>query len=205
MLTCGKNRFGQMSAAYFSWFTTTWRPCSRGRHSIGKRQQPEARYARHNGGNVVRQFVVLLGFWAILTLTSAHATVDDAISRALEAFEPHVKQGYVLRWDDQWGGDLGVKDRKAIPQTLFRGNDYWFCMGTDVDRARVTVHVYDSNGKLADSDAWQKGWSAAVRTLIQTTGRYYVIVEVTSSPAERTHWAMVHGSKRIGLQKEVVE
>jgi hypothetical protein len=59
--------------------------------------------------------------------------------------------------------DLAVKDRKAIPQTLFRGNDYWFCMGTDVDRARVTVHVYDSNGKLADSDAWQKGWFAAAR------------------------------------------
>jgi hypothetical protein len=34
--------------------------------------------------NVVRRFVVLLGFWAILTLTSVYATVDDAISRALE-------------------------------------------------------------------------------------------------------------------------
>jgi hypothetical protein len=160
----------------------------------------EVTVARRNGDNVVRRFVVLLAFWAILTLTSAYATVDDAISRALEAFDPYVKQGYVLHWDDQWGGDLGVKDRKAIPQTLFRGNDYWFCMGTDVDKARVTVHVYDSNGKLADSDAWQKGWSAAARTLILTTGRYYVIVEVTNSPVERTHWAMVYGSKRIGLQ-----
>jgi hypothetical protein len=40
--------------------------------------------ARRNGDNVVRRFVVLLGFWAILTLTSVYATVDDAISRALE-------------------------------------------------------------------------------------------------------------------------
>jgi hypothetical protein len=135
-------------------------------------------------------------FWAILTAT--YASFDDAISRALEAVGSYAKKGYIVHWDDQWGGDLGVKERKAIPHALFRGNDYWFCMGTDVASARITIHIYDSNRQLVESDAWQEGYLAAARIVILATGTYYIIVEVTSSPVERTHWAMVYGSKRIG-------
>jgi hypothetical protein len=43
-----------------------------------------------------------------------YATVDDAISGALEAIDPYAKQGYVVREDDEWGGDPVVKERKAI-------------------------------------------------------------------------------------------
>jgi hypothetical protein len=126
------------------------------------------------------------------TLPHASATIDDAISRALEAIEPYARQGYTVR-DDQWGGDLAVKEEKAIPHTLFKGNDYWFCMATDVDNARVAIHVYDSKGKLVENDSWQKGRVAAARVIVPTTGTYYIIVEVTSSPRERTTWAMVYG------------
>ena len=126
------------------------------------------------------------------TLPHASATIDDAISRALEAIEPYARQGYTVR-DDQWGGDLAVKEEKAIPHTLFKGNDYWFCMATDVDNARVAIHVYDSKGKLVENDSWQKGRAAAARVIVPTTGTYYIIVEVTSSPRERTTWAMAYG------------
>ena len=121
----------------------------------------------------------------------AFATVDDAIARAMEAIGPYVKQGYIVR-EDQWGGDLGVKEQKAIPHTLFRGNDYWFCMGPDGDSARVAIHVYDSRGKLVENDSWQRGRYAAARVYAPATGTYYIIVEVLSSPQERTHWAMVY-------------
>jgi hypothetical protein len=74
--------------------------------------------------------------------------VDDAISRALEAIEPYVKQGYTVHQDDEWGGDLGVKEQKAIAHPLFEENDYWFSMGTDVDNARVAIQVYDNKGRV---------------------------------------------------------
>jgi hypothetical protein len=112
----------------------------------------------------------------------------------MEAIDPYVKQGYAVR-DDQWGGDLGVKEQKAIPHTLFKGNDYWFCMGTDVDNARVSIHVYDGRGKLAETDSWQKGRFAAARVQPPATGTYYIIATVTSSPKERTAWAMIYGFK----------
>jgi hypothetical protein len=123
-----------------------------------------------------------------------HATVDDALSFAYEAATPYVKEGFTFR-EDAWGGDLGVGDQKAVTAQLFRGNDYWFCLGTDVDGAELTVHVYDSQGKLAESKSWQKGRFAGVRVEPKQTGTYYAIVEVKKSPEERTHWALVYGYK----------
>ena len=141
---------------------------------------------------MVRRILVILGLCALLS--PVDATIDDAITCALQTMETYAKQGYIVR-DDQWGGDLGVREQKAIPFTLFKGNDYWFCMGTDVDGARLAIHVYDSKGKLTENDAWQKGRFAAARVLAPATGTYYIIVEVTNSPKERTTWAMVYGYK----------
>jgi hypothetical protein len=122
------------------------------------------------------------------------ASVDDAIARAMEAISPYVKQGYLVR-DDQWGGDLGVKQEQAITHTLFKGNDYWFCTGTDLDSAKISIHVYDNHGRLVENDSWQHGRSAGAHVVAPATGTYYVIVEIVSSPVERTHWAMVYGYK----------
>jgi hypothetical protein len=121
------------------------------------------------------------------------ATVDDAQSFALQAAEPYVKQGFQVR-EDYWGGDLGSGEKKAVRQQLFKGNEYWFWLGTEVDRAKVSVHVYDSDGKLAEeSDGWQKGHFAATHVIPKATGSYFIIVSVEESPQERTHWALVYG------------
>jgi len=63
------------------------------------------------------------------------ASVDDAQSFALQAAEPYVKQGFQVR-EDYWGGDLGSGEKKAVRQQLFKGNEYWFWLGTEVDRGR---------------------------------------------------------------------
>lgn len=136
-------------------------------------------------------FIALL---LALAAPLAKATVDDALSFAHEAANPYVKQGYSVR-EDAWGGDLGVKEQKAVAAQLFKGNDYWFWIGTDVRNAVVTVHVYDSNGKLAESETWQKGRFAGAHVVPARTGTYYAIVTVEKSPDERTHWALVYGYK----------
>ncbi len=131
---------------------------------------------------------------ALVLPTALRATVDDALSFAYEAATDYVKQGYTFR-EDAWGGDLGAGDQKAVTAQLFRGNDYWFCLGTDTDGAAVTVRVYDSKGKLVDSQAWQKGRFAGAQVKPKQTGTFYAIVEVKKSPAERTNWALVYGYK----------
>jgi hypothetical protein len=121
------------------------------------------------------------------------ASVDDAQSFALQAAEPYVKQGFQVR-EDYWGGDLASGEKKAVRQQLFKGNEYWFWLGTEVDRAKVSVHVYDSDGKLAEEpDSWEKGRFAAAHIIPKTTGSYFIIVSVEESPEDRTHWALVYG------------
>ena len=151
----------------------------------------------------VQGLFVLLSLWALLT--PAWATIDDAIRSALQAVEPYVKQGYTVHQEDEWGGDLGVNERKAIRHTLQGGTDYWFCLGVDLDSARVGIHVYDERGRLAEVGDWQNGSNAVARTLSPVTATYYIVVQVTDSSAERTHWAMVYASKPVGGAKSLSE
>jgi len=141
--------------------------------------------------------VFLRGQFLLLTLITLKpavlASVDDAQSFALQAAEPYVKQGFQVR-EDYWGGDLGSGEKKAVRQQLFKGNEYWFWLGTEVNRAKVSVHIYDSDGKLAEeADGWEKGHFAAAHIVPKTTGSYFIIVSVEQSPEERTHWALVYG------------
>jgi len=129
----------------------------------------------------------------IVMQRAACASVDDAQSFALQAAEPYVKQGFQVR-EDYWGGDLASGEKKAVRQQLFKGNEYWFWLGTEVDKAKVSVHIYDSDGKLAEEpDSWEKGHFAAAHVIPKTTGSYFIIVSVEESPEERTHWALVYG------------
>jgi hypothetical protein len=134
-----------------------------------------------------------LGLLALF-LIPAYAYVNDALSFAHEAAFPYVKKGFAVR-EDAWGGDLGVKDQQAVTAQLFKGNEYWFCLGTEVHNAVVTIHIYDSQGKLAESESWQKGRFAGARVVPSRTGTYYAIITVEKSPEERTGWAVVYAYK----------
>lgn len=136
---------------------------------------------------------IAAGFLCVALLTGhAGATIDDALSFALEAADPYVKEGFTVR-EDYWGGDLAVKTQKAIVHQLFKGNEYWFWMGTDVDNAKISVHIYDADGNLAEVEHWQKTRMAAARVLPKSSGSYYLIVEIEKSSEERTHWALAYG------------
>ena len=134
-----------------------------------------------------------------LFVPRARATVDDALSFALEAMGDYLKQGYTLR-EDTWGGDLPEKEAKAISHQLFKGNDYWFCMGTSVKGAKISIHVYDSDGNLVEEgNSWQKekgdGAYAGAEVKCKRTGTYFLIVKIEKSPEERTSWGLVYSYK----------
>lgn len=141
---------------------------------------------------IAKKSVLLIALSALLI--PAYAYVNDALSFAHEAANPYVKKGYTVR-EDAWGGDLGVKDQQAVTAQLFKGNDYWFCLGTEVKGADVTLHIYDSQGKLAEAESWQKGRFAGARISPAKTGTYYAIITVEKSPQERTGWAVVYAYK----------
>jgi hypothetical protein len=131
----------------------------------------------------------------LLVAPAAWAYVDDALSFAYEAANPYAQRGWVIR-EDAWGGDLGAGDKKAVTAQLFRGNSYMFFLATDVDGAVLRVNIYDSEGNLAESKSWQRGRFAYAEVKPRSTGTYYAIVEIVSSPEERTGWALVYGFQR---------
>jgi len=129
----------------------------------------------------------------VIMQRASFASVDDAQSFALQAAEPYVKQGFQVR-EDYWGGDLAPGEKKAVRQQLFKGNEYWFWLGTEVDGAKESVHIYNSHGELAEQpDSWAKGHFAAAHIIPKTTGSYFIIVSVEESPQTRTHWALAYG------------
>lgn len=136
----------------------------------------------------------------------AAGTVDDAQSFALQAAEPYVKEGFQVR-EDYWGGDLGSGEKKAVRQQLFKGNEYWFWLGTEVERAKVSVHIYDSEGKLAEQpDSWEKVTS---RPRMSSPKRPAVISPLSRSKSRpkngRTgHWFTVSVNPQL-LMFEVVD
>jgi len=138
--------------------------------------------------------IILLGVAVAAFAPVLHATVDDALSFAYEAALPYYKQGFSIR-KDAWGGDLGVKEKKAVSSQLFKGNDYWFLMSTDVKGASLSVHIYDDKGNLVDAESWQKGRFAGVRVRPKATGTFFAIVQILKSPEDRTPWALVYGYK----------
>ena len=127
------------------------------------------------------------------TFAAVDPTTVYARAFALLAAEPYVQQGFHMR-EDYWTGVLAPGEKKAVRQQLFKGNDYWFWLGTEIDGAKVSVHIYDSSGELAEQpDSWTKGQIAAAHIIPKTTGSYFIIVTVEKSPAARTQWALAYG------------
>lgn len=163
--------------------------------SRGKRNVPNISLRQ---GRPSRRLVGLLCLLMLLTGAAASGSIDEAIASALRTIDVYAKQGYTVHEEDEWGGDLSVKQSKAILHPLVQGNDYWFCLGTDVNDARISIHLYNQQGQLIETKAWQDGSNAGAEALNPPTANYYIVVEVMASPAERTHWAMVYGSKTVG-------
>lgn len=136
----------------------------------------------------------LLILVAAIALPVAYAFVDDAHSRAMEAAAPAVKEGYLVR-QEYWAGSLVTKQPSVVKHQLFAGNSYWFWLGSDEDSAQVTVHVYDPSGKLADTESWQRGNTAAVRIAPKQTGTYFIVFSIEQSKAKKNRWALAYGFK----------
>ena len=128
-------------------------------------------------------------------LCVARASVDDAQSFALQAAEPYVKEGFQVR-EDYWGGDLAAGEKKAVRQQLFKGNEYWFWLGTEVengDKSRFTFTIRTASW-WSSLTAGRKGHFAAAH-VIPKSHRELILSSssIEQSPEERTHWALVYG------------
>ena len=121
--------------------------------------------------------------------------VDDSVALAIDGIQNYLKgRGFTLR-EDTWGGELAAGKAKAVSHQLFKGNDYWFCMGSAAAGSTVRVRLYDSEGNAVDTNYWQHeqsdGSYAAAELLCQHTGTYFVVMFAEKTPEERIPWGVV--------------
>ena len=109
-----------------------------------------------------------------------------------------MKAGYNLR-SDTWNGNLPQGETKPIPHQFFKGNYYHFYVTTDVKGAKMSVHIYDKDGNLAEDRSWQKptgnAFFAGAEIQAKSTGSYFLILRVDESPEKETTWAMAYSYK----------
>ena len=121
--------------------------------------------------------------------------VHEGKSFAIEAAVPQLEleeNPFVLR-EAWWNGELQPGETKIIQHQLFKRNEYWFWLGVSQMESKVSVHVYDSEGKLSEAEAWQDRNVAAARIVPKQTGVYYIRVAVETVSEPPAEWAVVYG------------
>lgn len=106
---------------------------------------------------------------------------------------PYIEQGFEVR-EDHWNGEIPSGEPKLIRHQLFRGNEYWFWLGTSFENCELALEVFDAEGNSVGLESFAKGSTAGVRVLPSKTGTYYIRVTVTSKSSESAlDWAVVYG------------
>ena len=140
-----------------------------------------------------RSISAVLAAAVMLTIVPpASAVVDDSHSAAMEAAVPAVKDGFKIR-QEYWKGTLKSGEQKIVKQQLFKGNEYWFFLGTDAEMATLKVDVYDRKGTKINVETKVGESTTAVRVLAPATGTYIVVFSLTGKEDGQIPWALAYG------------
>jgi hypothetical protein len=134
-------------------------------------------------------FLAAILFTAVLPV---QAVVDDSHSAAMEAAVPAVKEGFKIR-QEYWNGTMKSGDKKIVKQQLFKGNEYWFFLGTDTEKATLKIDIFDRKGTKINVETKLSENAAAVRVLAPATGTYVVVFSLTTKEGEDIPWALAYG------------
>jgi hypothetical protein len=147
---------------------------------------------RLNPTALMSRFALLLTAFFCCAVLPVRAVVDDSHSAAMEAAVPAVKAGFKIR-QEYWNGTLKSGEQKIVKQQLFKGNEYWFFLGTDSDDVTLKVDIYDRKGTKINVETKLSSNAAAVRVLAPATGTYIVTFSLTTKDGESIPWALAYG------------
>ena len=139
--------------------------------------------------------VVLAMLLALGAAAPAVAAETAAEKRVKAAFADQRKEGFKVR-NDFWKGTLEGEAKKKVKHQLYRGNEYWFWLGTASAKDAAFLKVYDAKGRPVDVETVRgEGWTA-VRVLPPKTETYHLVFtfrKAASSKKEAVSWAMTYG------------
>ena len=142
----------------------------------------------------MKHFLVLALLCLACLPVTGYSSVDDAHSYAMEAADPFVKEGFIVR-EDYWNGEVKSGQKLMVNHQLFKGNEYAFWLGTANDDCTLEIQVLDEKGNAIQITP-KTGIGptfTSVRVNPPKTGTYSVVFSVTSKKEKSVFWALAYG------------
>jgi hypothetical protein len=107
--------------------------------------------------------------------------VDDAHSEAMELAGPAFKKGFKIR-EDYWKGTTVPGEKKSVKAQLFKGNEYWFWLGSDEDSCDYALDLFDATGQKISLETTNSAGAIGVRIVPPKTGTYVAVFTISLKP-----------------------
>ncbi|MGI8437577.1 MAG: hypothetical protein ACR2NX_11840 [Chthoniobacterales bacterium] len=130
--------------------------------------------------------ILLWSALAALCLCVARAEETDgeveARKVALDLAGAFSNDGFKLR-DGHWSGEIKDGSQAVIAVNLYAGNEYWFAAGANDAGKKLSVKVFDENGKPVTTDDYVEENQAAAGFAPTISGQYFVALAPSDGPA----------------------
>lgn len=117
---------------------------------------------------------------------------STARSKVLDLAGAFANDGFKIR-DGYWSGTLEPGKPQVLEVNLFAGNAYWFSAAALAPAKKISVSLYDENGRPADKKVYQDGATAAAGLVADASGRYFVRLDLVEG--DKADFCLVYSYK----------
>ena len=140
----------------------------------------------------MKKLLVFLSAAGLLAAQDAPPPPATARSRALELAGAFANDGYKIR-DGFWSGTLEAGKPQFLQVNLFSGNEYWFSAAALPPDVKMSVTLFDENGRPLAEEIFQDGAAAAAGLVPDASGKYFVRVALLAG--DKAGFCLVYSYK----------
>jgi hypothetical protein len=126
---------------------------------------------------------------------SLRAETDEEVEAhklVLDLTGAFANDGFKLR-DGHWTGIIKPQERALVAVNLYTGNQYWFSAAANAKAKKISVNVYDENGKPVVTEMYNSGDKASAGFSPTSSGQYFVALGLLEG--EPTTFCLVYSYK----------
>jgi hypothetical protein len=142
-----------------------------------------------------RSVAILCGLLIFGAVGVLRAETDDEVEAhrlVLDLTGAFSNDGFKLR-DGHWAGTIKPAERALIAVNLYAGNQYWFSAAANTKAKKISVDLYDENGKPLVTEIYNQGERAAAGFSPTASGQYFVSLSLLEG--EPTAFCLVYSYK----------
>jgi hypothetical protein len=141
------------------------------------------------------RIATLFGCLILFCGASLRAETDEEVEAhklVLDLTGAFANDGFKLR-DGHWTGIIKPQERALVAVNLYAGNQYWFSAAANAKAKKISVNVYDENGKPVVTEMYNSGDKASAGFSPTSSGQYFVALGLLEG--EPTTFCLVYSYK----------